>query len=119
MAGAAAAVAIPWRRPIAAIEPRAPQSFDAALVKRGRELAALGNCNDCHTTRGGKSFAGGLAVPTPFGAIYSSNITPDPQTGTGRWSEVALRRPIRPLADLEGQHLHPTSPYDHFSNVSD
>jgi mono/diheme cytochrome c family protein len=119
IAGAAAAVAIAWRPAIAAIEPPAPQSFDAALVKRGRELAAMGNCNDCHTTGGGKSFAGGLAVPTPFGAIYSSNITPDPDTGIGRWSEAAFRRAMRSGVDRAGRHLYPTFPYDHFTNVSD
>jgi mono/diheme cytochrome c family protein len=117
--GAIAAFAITWRPAIAAIEPPAPQSFDAALVKRGRELAAMGNCNDCHTTSDGKSFAGGLAVPTPFGAIYSSNITPDPDTGIGRWSEAAFRRAMRSGVDRAGQHLYPTFPYDHFTNVSD
>src|SRR6266849_8700897 len=60
IAGAAAGFAIAWRPAIAAIEPPAPQSFDTALIKRGRDLAAIGNCNDCHTVRGGKDFAGGL-----------------------------------------------------------
>ena len=104
---------------MAAIDPPAPQSFDAGLVKRGRELAAIGNCNDCHTVRGGKSFAGGLPVPTPFGTIYSSNITPDAETGIGRWSEAAFRRAMRSGVNREGQHLYPTFPYDHFTNVSD
>src|ERR1700716_3336751 len=83
---AMAAAAIVWRPAMAAIEPPAPQSFDSALVKRGRDLAAIGNCSDCHTVRDGLDFAGGLAVPTPFGTIYSSNITPDAGTGIGRWS---------------------------------
>ena len=90
-----------------------------ALVKRGRELAAIGNCSDCHTVRGGKAFAGGLPVPTPFGTIYSSNITPDPETGIGRWPEAAFRRAMRSGVDRDGQHLYPTFPYDHFTNVSD
>src|SRR5439155_887336 len=77
---------------IAAIDPPKPQSFDASLVKRGRELAAIGNCGDCHTVRGARNFAGGLPVPTAFGTVYSSNITPDPETGIGRWSEAAFRR---------------------------
>ena len=68
--GAIAAFAIAWRPAIAAIDPPAPQSFDTALVKRGRDLAAIGNCSTCHTLRGGKDFAGGLPVPTPFGTIY-------------------------------------------------
>jgi len=95
VAGAVVAVAVAYRPAIAAIEPPAPQSFDPALVKRGRELAAMGNCNDCHTQRGGKAFSGGVPVPTPFGTIYSSNITPDPDTGIGRWSEEAFRRAMR------------------------
>jgi mono/diheme cytochrome c family protein len=111
--------AVTWRPAIAAIEPPAPQSFDPALVKRGRDLAAIGNCNDCHTVRGGNSFAGGLPVPTPFGTIYSSNITPDPETGIGRWPEAAFRRAMRSGVNRDGQHLYPTFPYDHFTNVSD
>src|ERR1700730_10768020 len=119
LAGAAAAYAIAWRPAIAAIEPPAPQSFDAALVKRGRDLAAIGNCNDCHTVRGGKNFAGGLPVPTPFGTIFSSNITPDAETGIGRWPEAAFRRAMQSGVDRDGRHLYPTFPYDHFTNVTD
>jgi mono/diheme cytochrome c family protein len=119
IAGVAAGFAVAWRPAIAAIEPPAPQSFDPAVVKRGRDLAAIGNCNDCHTVRGGSSFAGGLPVPTPFGTIYSSNITPDAETGIGRWSEAAFQRAMRSGVDRNGQHLYPTFPYDHFTNVSD
>src|SRR6476620_903251 len=119
IAGAIAVAVIVWRPAIAAIEPPAPQSFDHALVKRGRDLAAIGNCNDCHTVRNGQDFAGGLAVPTPFGTIYSSNITPDAETGIGRWSEAAFRRAMQSGVDREGRHLYPTSPYDHRANVSD
>jgi mono/diheme cytochrome c family protein len=117
--GAVAVFAIAWRPAIAAIDPPAPQSFDTVLVKRGRYLAAIGNCNDCHTVRGGKSFAGGLPVPTPFGTIFSSNITPDTETGIGRWSEAAFRRAMRSGVNRDGQHLYPTFPYDHFTNVTD
>ena len=117
--GAVAAFAIAWRPAIAAIDPPVPQSFDAALVKRGRDLAAIGNCNDCHTVRGGKDFAGGLPVPTPFGTIFSSNITPDAETGIGRWPEAAFRRAMRSGVNRDGQHLYPTFPYDHFTNVTD
>jgi mono/diheme cytochrome c family protein len=117
--GAIAAFAIAWRPAIAAIDPPGPKAFDAALIKRGRELAAIGNCNDCHTVRGGKNFAGGLPVPTPFGTIYSSNITPDAETGIGRWPEAAFQRAMRAGVDREGRHLYPTFPYDHFTHVSD
>jgi mono/diheme cytochrome c family protein len=114
-----AVTAIVWRPAMAAIEPPAPQSFDSALVKRGRDLAAIGNCNDCHTVRDGHDFAGGLAVPTPFGTIFSSNITPDAETGIGRWSEAAFRRAMQSGVDRDGRHLYPTFPYDHFTHVSD
>src|SRR3954469_2151993 len=119
LAAAVAAFAVIWRPAIAAIDPPAPQSFDTALVKRGRALAATGNCSDCHTVHGGKAFAGGFPVPTPFGTIYSSNITPDPQTGIGRWPEAAFRRAMRSGVDRDGRHLYPTFPYDHFINVTD
>ena len=119
LGGAAAIFAAAWRPAIAAIDPPAPQSFDPDLIRRGRELAAIGNCNDCHTVRGQKNFAGGLPVPTPFGTIFSTNITPDAETGIGRWSEAAFRRAMRSGVDREGRHLYPTFPYDHFTNVSD
>jgi len=119
IAGAAVGFAVAWRPAIAAIDPSAPASFDPALVKRGRDLAAIGNCNDCHTVRGGQNFAGGLPVPTPFGTIYSSNIAPDPDTGIGRWPEAAFRRAMRSGVARDGQHLYPTFPYDHFTNVTD
>ena len=116
---AIAVAAIVWRPAIAAIAPPAPQLFDSALVKRGRDLAAIGNCNDCHTVRDGHDFAGGLAVPTPFGTVYSSNITPDAETGIGRWSEAAFRRAMQSGVNRDGQHLYPTFPYDHFTHVTD
>src|SRR5258707_12290973 len=117
--GAATVCAVVWRPAIAAIDPPGRQSFDADLIKRGRELTAIGNCSDCHTVRGGRSFAGGLPVPTPFGTIFSSNITPDAETGIGRWSEAAFRRAMRSGVNRDGQHLYPTCPYDHFPNVTD
>jgi mono/diheme cytochrome c family protein len=117
--GAGAAFAVAWRPAIPGVDPPAPQSFDAGLVKRGRTLAAIGNCGSCHIVRGGNGLAGGLPVPTPFGTIYSSNITPDAETGIGRWPEAAFRRAMRSGVDRDGQHLYPTFPYDHFTHVSD
>ncbi|MBV8925698.1 MAG: cytochrome c [Bradyrhizobium sp.] len=119
LGGVGTSFAIAWRPAIATIDPPQPQSFAPGLVKRGRVLAALGNCNDCHTVRGGRNFAGGLPVPTPFGTVYSSNITPDVETGIGRWSEAAFQRAMKLGVDREGRHLYPTFPYDHFTNVRD
>jgi len=116
---AAAFYAFAWRSEIDPVDPTAQARFDPALVKRGADLAAIGNCNVCHTAPGGEPFAGGLGIPTPFGTIYSTNITPDPETGIGRWSEAAFVRAMREGVNREGQHLYPAFPYDHYTNVSD
>ncbi|PDT72443.1 cytochrome c [Bradyrhizobium sp. C9] len=119
VAGAAAGAAIAWRPQIAAIAPPRPDTFDPDTVKRGRDLAAIGNCNTCHTVQGGGNYAGGLPVPTPFGTIFSSNITPDAETGIGGWPEEAFVRAMRSGVARDGRHLYPTFPYDHFTIVSD
>src|SRR5437868_4697823 len=71
-------LAFAWRPAIDPIDPPARSSFDAQRVVRGALLASAGNCIACHTAAGGQPFAGGLAMPTPFGTLYSTNITPDP-----------------------------------------
>src|SRR5687767_263355 len=80
---------------IGPVDPPARASFDSALIAAGAELAAIGNCNVCHTAAEGKPYAGGRPLKTPFGTIYGTNITPDPDTGIGRWSEGAFRRAMR------------------------
>jgi mono/diheme cytochrome c family protein len=115
----AAGVALVWRPAIDRVPRPAAVSFDLALIKRGSELAAIGNCTTCHTAPGGRAFAGGLGVATLFGTIYSTNITPDEATGIGTWSEEALRRALREGVDRAGRHLYPAFPYDHFTLVSD
>jgi mono/diheme cytochrome c family protein len=101
------------------VEVPAPASFDPALVEEGARLAAIGNCHYCHTTKGEADFAGGRAIPTPFGAVYSSNITPAPGTGIGHWSEAAFVRAMRQGISRRGQHLYPAFPYDHFTQIDD
>ncbi|HVW91549.1 MAG TPA: cytochrome c [Devosia sp.] len=95
------------------------QSFDAALIAHGAELAAIGDCASCHTSAAGQPLAGGVAVPTPFGTIYSTNITPDRETGIGSWTEAAFVRAMQQGVDREGRHLYPAFPFDHFTHVSD
>jgi mono/diheme cytochrome c family protein len=105
-----------------AIEPSAtpsPVTFDTAAVARGAELAAIGDCATCHTAPGGRAYAGSRRIETPFGAMYSTNITPDRDTGIGRWSEAAFVRAMREGIDREGHRLYPVFPYDHFTIVSD
>jgi mono/diheme cytochrome c family protein len=95
-----------------------PASFEPELKQRGAELAKIGNCNTCHAGRD-KAFAGGRPIPTPFGTIYATNITPDPDTGIGRWSEAAFARAMREGVDQQGRHLYPAFPYDHFTKLTD
>jgi mono/diheme cytochrome c family protein len=108
-----------WHPALAPIAPPKAASFAPDLIRRGAVLAALGDCDTCHTAPAGQVFAGGLGLATPFGTIYSSNITPDPETGIGRWSEAAFRRALRQGIDREGRYLYPAFPYDHFTLVSD
>lgn len=95
-----------------------PASFDRKLVARGEELAGLGNCHVCHTSRGGRPYAGGLPLPTPFGVVHATNITPDVETGIGAWSEQAFIRAMREGIDRSGRHLYPAFPYDYFTKVT-
>jgi mono/diheme cytochrome c family protein len=117
--GGAGFAASAWRPAIAPIEPPARTSFDPELVARGSELVALGDCATCHTAPGGKTFGGGLALNTPFGVIYTPNITPDHDTGIGSWSEAAFHRAMREGVSRKGNHLYPALPYDHFTLVTD
>jgi mono/diheme cytochrome c family protein len=114
-----AAFALSYRPAIDPIAPPARSTFDAALIQKGAVLAEVGDCVVCHTPAGGKLFAGGLAVPTPFGTIYSTNITPDPDTGIGRWSQAAFDRALRQGVSRDGHLLYPAFPFDHFTHISD
>ncbi|NLP64816.1 c-type cytochrome [Paraburkholderia sacchari] len=115
----AAAAAIMYRPPIAPIAPPSPDSFDAQLKREGARVVALGDCIVCHTAKGGRPFAGGLPLATPFGTIYATNITPEPQTGIGAWSEAAFARAVRHGVSRDGHLLYPAFPYVHFTRMSD
>jgi len=86
-------------------------------VTRGRYLVRAGDCQACHTAAGGKPFAGGRAVPTPFGTIYSTNITPDPDTGIGDWSDADFYRAMHAGIRRDGKHLYPAFPYPWFTKL--
>lgn len=116
---AALTAAFVWRRPIGAIEPPPRAAFAADRVRQGAALAAVGNCQGCHTTPESLPFAGGVPLPTPFGTIYGSNITPDAETGIGRWSLAAFGRALREGVGRGGEHLYPAFPYDHFTHLTD
>ncbi|MBR0847499.1 molybdopterin-dependent oxidoreductase [Bradyrhizobium diazoefficiens] len=93
--------------------------YSAATIARGEQLAALGNCAECHTTINGVLNAGGRALETPFGTVYSTNITPDVETGIGAWSYPAFERAMRDGLHRDGQQLYPAFPYTHFSKTSE
>ena len=92
---------------------------DAATIEAGRYLAVVGNCTSCHTRSDGEPFAGGVEFKTPFGTIYSTNITPDATAGIGGWTEAQFVQAMREGVDDEGQHLYPAFPYTAFTKVSD
>jgi len=108
-----------WRPAIAPIAPPPLRGFAPALVAKGEGLVGGGHCVDCHTVKGGQKFAGGYAMTTPFGTIYSTNITPDPETGIGTWSEAAFARAVREGVARDGSLLFPAFPYNHFTKLSD
>jgi mono/diheme cytochrome c family protein len=87
-------------------------------VARGRYLAQLGHCAGCHTARGGEPMAGGRVILTPFGSVTAANLTPDPETGLGRWSSAAFRRALHEGRSADGRPLLPACPYPNFSLVS-
>lgn len=100
-----------------ASSPAAPQD-DAVLIQRGAYLARAGDCVACHSAPKGPPFAGGLPMNSPFGTIYSTNITPDPEHGIGRYSfadfDNAVRRGVAP----GGRHLYPAMPYPSFAKIT-
>jgi mono/diheme cytochrome c family protein len=108
-----------WRPAIAPVVPPTPGSFAPELVAKGEALAGGGYCAACHTAKGGQTFAGGYAMATPFGVIYSTNITPDAETGIGTWSEAAFRRAMHEGVSRDGAHLLPVFSYDHFTKLTD
>ena len=111
--------AFAWRPAIAPIEPPTASSFAPELVAKGKVLAEAGNCASCHTSENGARFSGSHVFHTPFGTLHSTNITPDAETGIGRWSEAAFMRAMREGVARDGSHLFPAFPFDHFTKLTD
>jgi alcohol dehydrogenase (quinone), cytochrome c subunit len=103
-------------RPIASSQP--PHS-DAASIERGRYLAVAADCTACHTAPGGMPFAGGFALDSPLGTIYSTNITPDKDSGIGKFTLDDFDRAVRHGIDDEGVTLYPAMPYPSYARMSD
>ncbi|MGB8630150.1 MAG: cytochrome c [Xanthobacteraceae bacterium] len=97
---------------------RADES-DSPPGSRGEYLARAGDCVACHSIPGGKAFAGGLKMGTPLGAIYSTNITPDPETGIGNYSLEDFDRAVRQGIAKDGHRLYPAMPYPSYAKLTD
>ncbi|KAA1176522.1 c-type cytochrome [Rhizobium tropici] len=91
---------------------------DADTVKKGEYLSRAGDCTACHTAPDGALFAGGRPMPTPFGTIYTSNITPDPETGIGKWTADDFYKTMHSGRFPEGGLLYPAMPFGSYTKVT-
>lgn len=122
-ANAAAATVPPARWPLdcgsvnapPAAEPRPPAE---PLAARGAVLARIGHCAGCHTAPGGAAYAGGRGITTPFGKVYAGNLTPDADTGLGRWSAADFWRAMHEGRSRDGRRLVPVFPYTSYTHVT-
>jgi mono/diheme cytochrome c family protein len=107
-----------WPASIEAVQATRAQPTGSALVAKGEYLTKAADCAACHTAPGGESFAGGRAFKLPFGTIYSSNITPDRETGIGQWSDAEFVRAVRRGIGKNGEDLYPAFPYTAYALLS-
>jgi mono/diheme cytochrome c family protein len=89
-----------------------------SLIVRGAYLARAGNCQTCHTAQGGQPYAGGLGIATPFGTVFTSNLTPDNKTGIGMWSSSHFWRAMHNGRSKDGRLLYPAFPYTSYTQVT-
>ena len=114
-----------WRRLIAAAFALVPLALTTSAtaeedaVERGEYLVRAGGCFSCHTAAGGQHLAGGRPLATPFGTFYSPNITPDPETGIGRWTDAQFLRALREGVRPDGANYFPVFPYPSFTGITD
>jgi mono/diheme cytochrome c family protein len=91
----------------------------ASLVERGAYLARAADCMVCHTTQGGKEYAGGLGFKLPFGILYSTNITPDKETGIGNYTDQDFLNAVHRGIRRDGARLYPAMPFTSYTYISD
>ena len=92
---------------------------NADAVKRGEYLTRAADCMVCHTSPGGAPYTGGLAIPLPFGTLYSTNITPDKATGIGDYSDADFLNAVRRGVRRDGVRLYPAMPYPSYTYMTD
>jgi mono/diheme cytochrome c family protein len=118
----AGAAVLWWLRPAALPEAErastAPKDATTEIIARGEYLARAGDCVACHTEPTGKPFAGGRAMPTPFGALFVPNITPDDETGIGRWTSDDFYRMMHTGVSKDGTLLYPAMPFASYTKVT-
>ena len=111
-----------WRNdrpaPVAATSASTESPVTPATIERGRYLALAGNCQSCHTARGGAAYAGGRGIDTPFGLVYTSNLTPDAATGLGGWSRGEFYEAMHHGRSRDGRLLYPAFPYPSFTQIT-
>jgi mono/diheme cytochrome c family protein len=91
----------------------------ASIVERGAYLARAADCEACHTSQGGKDYSGGLAIRLPFGTLYSTNITPDKETGIGRYSDQDFLKAVQRGTRRDGARLYPAMPFTSYTYMTD
>jgi mono/diheme cytochrome c family protein len=96
----------------------APTGGGSEQMIRGEYLARIGDCYACHTVRGGQPYAGGLEIPTPFGSLYTPNITADAETGIGKWTADEFWRALHEGKGKDGSFLYPAFPYTNYTKVT-
>ena len=116
---AVGAALLGWRSSLPLVAQGSTSSFSSSMIARGQQLAALADCGGCHTAQDGQINAGGRAMETPFGVVYSTNLTPDVATGIGAWSYRAFERAMREGVSRDGHALYPAFPYTAFALVRD
>jgi mono/diheme cytochrome c family protein len=117
----AAAAMVSWLNLRDEVNVDAPIAAIAAsdnLLARGAYLARAGNCAACHPERGGQAYAGGRGIATPFGTVFSSNLTPDEKTGIGSWSAAHFWRAMHNGRSKDGRLLYPAFPYPNYTQVT-
>ncbi len=107
-----------WLDGADAVPDAAPVAGTTEQLERGRLLALAGNCAGCHTARGGAAYAGGRAIATPFGTVFAGNLTPDADTGLGRWSAAHFWRALHHGRGYDGRRLVPAFPYTEFTRIT-